>query len=52
MRRILAVVTLSVLLAAVLLTAQPAGDAVIEGFRTVEVASVSDALEQLYGTRG
>lgn len=52
MRRILAVVTLAVLAMAVLLTAQPAGDPVIEGFRTVEVASVSDALEQLYGTRG
>ena len=52
MKRILAVVTLAVLAMAVLLTAQPAGDPVIEGFRTVEVASVSDALEQLYGTRG
>src|ERR1700690_67337 len=57
MKRILAVVTLAVLAMAVLLTAQPARDAVIEGpviegFRTVEVASVSDALEQLYGTRG
>jgi 4-hydroxy-4-methyl-2-oxoglutarate aldolase len=32
--------------------AQPAGDPLIEGFRTVEVASVSDAMEQLYGQRG
>jgi regulator of RNase E activity RraA len=31
--------------------AQPAGDPVIEGFRTVEVASVADAMEQLYGQR-
>lgn len=31
--------------------AQPAGDPLIEGFRTVEVASVSDAMEQLYGQR-
>ena len=52
MKRILAAVTLAPLAMAVLLTAQPAGDPVIEGFRTVEVASVSDALEQLYGTRG
>lgn len=52
MKRILAVVTLAVFAMAVLLTAQPAGDPVIEGFRTVEVASVSDALEQLSGTRG
>jgi len=52
MKRILAVVTPAVLAMAVLLTAQPAADPLIEGFRTVEVASVSDALEQLYGTRG
>jgi regulator of RNase E activity RraA len=31
--------------------AQPAGDPLIDGFRTVEVASVSDAMEQLYGQR-
>ncbi len=30
---------------------QPSGDPVIEGFRLVEVASVSDAMEQLYGQR-
>jgi regulator of RNase E activity RraA len=32
-------------------SAQPAGDPVIEGFRLVEVASVADAVEQLYGQR-
>jgi 4-hydroxy-4-methyl-2-oxoglutarate aldolase len=31
---------------------QPGGDPIVDGFRTVEVASVSDALEQLYGQRG
>ena len=31
--------------------AQPAGDPLIESFRNVEVASVSDAMEQLYGQR-
>jgi 4-hydroxy-4-methyl-2-oxoglutarate aldolase len=31
--------------------AQPAADPLIEGFRMVEVASVSDAMEQLYGQR-
>jgi 4-hydroxy-4-methyl-2-oxoglutarate aldolase len=31
--------------------AQPAGDPLIEGFRLVEVASVADAMEQLYGQR-
>jgi regulator of RNase E activity RraA len=33
------------------LMAQPASDPLIEGFRGVEVASVSDAIEQLYGQR-
>jgi regulator of RNase E activity RraA len=32
--------------------AQPADVSLIDGFRTVEVASVSDAMEQLYGQRG
>lgn len=31
--------------------AQSAGDPLIDGFRTVEVASVADAMEQLYGQR-
>jgi len=33
------------------LLAQPSGDPLLEGFRTVEAASVSDAMEQLYGQR-
>lgn len=33
------------------LLAQPSGDPLIEGFRLVEVASVADAMEQLYGQR-
>src|ERR1700674_4899669 len=33
------------------LLAQPQGDPLIEGFRMVEVASVADAMEQLYGQR-
>ena len=32
-------------------SAQPASDPLIEGFGTVEVASVADAIEQLYGQR-
>jgi regulator of RNase E activity RraA len=52
MKRILVVVALAAIAMAAMLTAQPAGDPVVEGFRTVEVASVSDAIEQLYGTRG
>src|ERR1035438_8292062 len=34
------------------LRAQPVADPLIEGFRLVEVASVSDAMEQLYKQRG
>ena len=33
------------------LRAEPAADPVLEGFKTVEVASVADAIEQLYGTQ-
>jgi len=33
------------------LHAQSAGDPVVEAFKLVEVASVSDAIEQLYGTK-
>src|ERR1700736_2183625 len=33
------------------LLAQPQGDSLIEGFRMVEVASVADVMEQLYGQR-
>src|ERR1700730_16917120 len=32
-------------------SAQPASDPLVEGFRMVEVASVADAIEQLYGQR-
>jgi 4-hydroxy-4-methyl-2-oxoglutarate aldolase len=47
---------LSLALAAALLIggwlyAQPVGDPLIEGFRLAEVASVADAMEQLYGQR-
>ena len=37
--------------AALWLMAQPAGDPLIQGFREVEVASVADAMEQLYGQK-
>jgi 4-hydroxy-4-methyl-2-oxoglutarate aldolase len=42
---------LALLLAAVWLLAQTPSDPVSEGFRNVEVASASDAMEQLYGQR-
>lgn len=39
------------LAAGVLLFAQGGGDPLLEGYRNVEVASVADAMEQLYGQR-
>ncbi len=39
------------IVSSVWLMAQPAADPGVEGFRLVEVASVSDAIEQLYGQR-
>jgi regulator of RNase E activity RraA len=49
-RAILYSVPAAIALAAWLM-AQPSADPLIEGFRTTEVASVSDAMEQLYGQR-
>ncbi len=46
---LLAGLTVTILSVVAWLYAQPSGDPVIEGFRTTEVASVADALEQLYG---
>jgi 4-hydroxy-4-methyl-2-oxoglutarate aldolase len=51
MKRILGVAGMVVLCAALWLMAQPAGDPLMQGFREVEVASVADAMEQLYGQR-
>ena len=51
MRQMLCGVAVAGIAAAVWLLAQPSGDPIIEGFRLVEVASVSDAMEQLYGQR-
>jgi regulator of RNase E activity RraA len=42
---------LPVLVLAGWVMAQPSGDPLLEGFRAVEVASVADAMEQLYGQR-
>lgn len=49
MKRTLWTIAFAALALAMWLMAQPVGDPLIEGFRTVEVASVSDAMEQLYG---
>jgi 4-hydroxy-4-methyl-2-oxoglutarate aldolase len=51
MKRGLILATLPALAVAGWLLAQPSGDPVIEGFRNVEVASVADAMEQLYGQK-
>jgi 4-hydroxy-4-methyl-2-oxoglutarate aldolase len=51
MKRILCVAGMVGLCAALWLMAQPAGDPLMQGFREVEVASVADAMEQLYGQR-
>lgn len=53
MKPILLVSTAVLLLAAAALIAQPpSADPILEGYRLVEVASVADAMEQLYGTPG
>jgi 4-hydroxy-4-methyl-2-oxoglutarate aldolase len=51
MKRTLLVAGLVAVSAALWLMAQPPGDPLIEGFRGVEVASVADATEQLYGQK-
>jgi 4-hydroxy-4-methyl-2-oxoglutarate aldolase len=51
MKRALCIALFAVFGIAAWLLAQPAGDPLIEGFRTVEVASTADAMEQLYGQR-
>jgi len=51
MKRTLCVVGVVAVVAAVWLMAQPSGDPLMEGFRNVEVSSVADAVEQLYGQR-
>src|SRR5579863_9679973 len=51
MIKILVVFALAALVLAGWLLAQPVGDPLIEGFRMVEVASVADAMEQLYGQK-
>jgi 4-hydroxy-4-methyl-2-oxoglutarate aldolase len=51
MKRILCMTGVAVVATTFWLMAQPAGDPLIEGFKTVEVASVADAMEQLYGQK-
>jgi 4-hydroxy-4-methyl-2-oxoglutarate aldolase len=52
MTRAFVVMAIGAVAGSVWVMAQPAaGDPLVEGFRMVEVASVSDAMEQLYGER-
>src|SRR5215468_10865309 len=51
MKRILILSTLSALAIGAWLMAQPANDSPIDAIRLVDVASVADATEQLYGQR-
>ncbi|HTS66989.1 MAG TPA: RraA family protein [Candidatus Acidoferrales bacterium] len=51
MRRAILISASAIVAVCAWLIAQPSGDPLVEGFRMVEVASVSDAMEQLYGQR-
>src|SRR5712692_363234 len=52
MKRMSFLAIAAALLGTVWLMAQQAEPSVADGFRLVEVASVADAMEQLYGQRG
>jgi 4-hydroxy-4-methyl-2-oxoglutarate aldolase len=51
MKRFLWLAVSAAVFAALWLNAQPPSDPLVQGFRETEVASVSDAIEQLYGQR-
>ena len=51
MKRAACVVGIVTVVGAAWLAAQPASVSLVDGYRTVEVASVADAMEQLYGQR-
>jgi regulator of RNase E activity RraA len=51
MKTILSVSAFGLALLAVLIAQTPSSDPLVEGFRQVEVASVADAIEQLYGRK-
>src|SRR5664279_763527 len=49
MKRAFLIAGIMAVVAVFWLMAQPAGDPLLQGLREVEVASVADAMEQLYG---
>jgi regulator of RNase E activity RraA len=51
MKRAFALAVVTILTGSAWLVAQPGQVSLVDGFRLVEVASVSDAMEQLYGQR-
>ena len=51
LKRALSVIVIAVVAGTVWLLAQPAQVSVVDAYRLVEVASVADAMEQLYGQR-
>jgi regulator of RNase E activity RraA len=51
MKTLASLSALALAIFAALLAQSPASDPLVEGFRQVEVASVADAIEQLYGQR-
>jgi 4-hydroxy-4-methyl-2-oxoglutarate aldolase len=51
LKLVFAAPAIAILAAAGWVAAQPVGDPIVEGFRITEVASVADAMEQLYGLR-
>lgn len=51
MRKFIPIFALAVVSVAGWVLAQPVGDPLMDGFRMVEVASVADAMEQLYGQK-
>ena len=51
MKRAAVLVLVTVVAGAAWVVAQPADVSIVDGFRTVEVASVSDAMDQLYAER-
>lgn len=51
LKRALSIIVIGIIAGTVWLMAQPAQVSLVDAFRLVEVASVSDAMEQLYGQR-
>ena len=51
MKRFLILIPAALLVAGLAILAQAPGDSLLDGYKLVEVSSVADAMEQLYGER-